>query len=353
MFPNVESISLQDNVIEQIGRFLPDVSTFPEVKSLNLSQNAIVTYHVVDEIPSYFPNLTSLYVTQNPFFTPDVRADSDPNASDKKYFLTLARIPNLQTLNYAKIVPRDREEGEIYYLSVANEALNGLLDPRVRNKQEIAAIAKAKFGRYQDLSRKYNHDSLIDAFLSSSELDTPVEALVTKSTYPAGSLASRLVTGWFYLASDAKDTQKLLKIPSSIPVTKVMSILLQQPVFRQSLRPLQFRLIYESEELDPVDPTTESSTRSATYGRNITPDQRRLLWEEWGKWDVDRVDNSTVEREDSENERWSEDSRTCTKAGIKYRRRETEIPHALKRPWGDWLDGAKTVTIRIEPLSKG
>lgn len=362
VFTSLHSISFQGNRIERLS----DASdcAFTQIKTLNLSQNNIGSFTFVDAIPEHFPNLESLHITQNPFFTIDhATAAQDPKATDKKFYLTIARVRSLKTLNYTKVTARDREEGEIYYLSVADDTIRKSIDS-VNDRHQAVEQAKDLFPRYEELARKYGNESLNEKYLSDKTVNVGqgVQANLT-AEYPAGSLGARIVTATFYMADKNPTAPTTMKFPSSIPVTRIMALLVQHAAFKDQIRPLSFRLIYESSELDPVDSTADSTTRSATYGRKLTLEQKRALWQEWGDWDADlavkklldeEAHNSGLEEQQSRDgdEHWVEDGKVCIKGGRRFKLREVEIPPALKRPWGDWLDGAKEVRIRIEPYQR-
>lgn len=366
-FPHLQSISLQANLIESIGSFSKDTGAFLQIQSMNLSRNHILSFAFIDRLPKHFPGLKSLHITQNPFFTPDhAAAMEDGKASDKKYYLTLARLASLQVLNHAKISARDREEGEIYYLSIADESIKKQIGSAESQQDAVQQVRKL-FPRYEELAQKYNHESLAEQYLSNKDGNAEERAkAAAKTEYPAGSLGARIVTATFYLPGKKTAASTSLRLPSTVPVTQVMALLMQHPTFRGSLGPLRFKLIYESKELDPIDTTTESTTRSATYGRRMTLEQRKALWQEWGDWDADAiVDNLSQEKAaDAEpngqrssnaygkGEHWIEDGKICLKEGRRFKFREIEIPPALKRPWGDWLEGSKEVRIRIEPYER-
>lgn len=364
IFPALTSISLQANCIKSIGDLPKDMCIFPQIHTLNLSQNSISSFTFIDELPKHFPNLKSLHITQNPFFTTDhATASADPKATDKKYYLTLARLASLQSLNYTKISARDREEGEIYYLSVADDAIKGYVESAKDRKTAIEQ-AKISFPRYEDLARKYGNNSLAEKFLSDKTADVEKSPrTASEIAYPAGSLGARIVTATFYMADTNPNVSATIKLPSTVPATRVMALLTQHISFKDCIRPLRFRLIYESNELDPVDTTTDSTTRSATYGRKLTLEQKRALWQEWGDWDADamlrispsedaRSPSSEDHQSHDEGEHWIEEGKICIKDGRRFKHREVEIPPALKRPWGDWLDDSKEVRIRIEPYKR-
>lgn len=376
IFSNLASLSLQANRISQVGRNLSKSldHSFQQIEALNLAGNQIASYEFLNTIPHLFPNLSSLQISQNPLFQQDQAATSDSaRTSDKSFYLTLARLPTLETLNYTKITARDRQEGELYYLSIAEKELRQFLSSGVTIK-DLAEQANRIHPLYQTLTEKHGRDSVIDSALS--KVNGAGDASMTNGTssrseslYPPGSLGSRLVKATFYVSQAAAQPKQngnshgdvakaTMTLPSTLPVKQVMAMLLRRSEFSGYLRPLQFNLIFESKELDPVDTTTESSTRSATYGKKLTAEQKQTLWKEWGDWDADTLveqalqlaqnGDSTIVAPDEDH--WTEDGRFCIRNGRKWKRREVDIPHSLKRAWGDWLDDTREVTVRLEPL---
>lgn len=325
-------------------------------------------------IPRLFPNLLSLQITQNPLFQQDTVATSDNSrTSDKSFYLTLARLPTVEILNYTKITARDRQEGELYYLSIAEKDLKQFLSSGVMTN-DMAEQANQAHPLYQTLTNKHGRESVIDRSLSKVNGDGDVSATndassISESLFPPGSLGSRLVKATFYVPQAASQPKQgshsrsdnakaTMTLPSTLPVKQVMAMLLRRPEFSGCLRPLQFNLIFESKELDPVDTTTESSTRSATYGKKLTAEQKQTLWKEWGDWDADTLveqalqlaQNGDASKMAPEEDHWTEDGKFCIRNGRKWKRREVDIPHSLKRAWGDWIDDTREVTVRLEPL---
>lgn len=368
-FPCLARLSLQSNQISLISHALPATSqSYPHIEALNLSDNKIVSYQFFNTIPELLPNLASLQATNNPLFRQDVSLVSDSSrAQDKSFYLTLARLPTLRTLNYANISSRDRQEGELYYLSIVEKELRDLLASGTTVEELKCRVAELH-PLYPALIEKYDRDSILNSPGSISNgiggFPDPKE-----NTYPAGSLGARLVTATFYLSqpnnpsgaannSDSKHVIVTMTLPSSLPVKQLMSILLRHPTFRPHLRPLQFNLIFESAEFDPVDTTAESTTRSAMYG--MTAEQKQNLWKEWGNWDADalveqalqQVENGQIGGVLQEQEQWTQDGEFQIRDGRKWKRREVSIPHSLKRAWGDWLDDTKEVVVRLEPCSQ-
>lgn len=369
-FPSLENLSLQANEVSETGHFVRE--NFPQINALNLADNDISSYTFFNAIPGLFSNLSSLQVTNNPLFLQETLNTPDSaRALDKSFYLTLARVPTLQTLNYTKITSRDRQEGELYYLSIAEKELKGLLASN-NNAEDLSTQVRDLHPLYPALARKYERQSILDDLTSTDDNGLSANGAhsfltPTQPTYPAGSLGARLVHATFYLSqpgdrasSDGQPRRQPIRItitlPSSLPVKQVMAIVSRHPTFRPRLQPLQFDLIFESTEFDPVDTTTESTTRSAMYG--MTPEQKRNLWQEWGNWDADQLVEQALQRAENgqtsesltNEEKWTEDGDFQIRDGRKWKRREVDIPHSLKRAWGDWLDDANEVVIRIEPI---
>ena len=169
-FPAVQSVSLQANQISAIGNSLETSSqTFPQIETFNVSYNTISSYAFVNSLPQILPSLSSLRISNNPLYQQKASTEAnDARASDKSYYLTLARIPTLNTLNYAKISARDREEGEMYYLSLAEKELRALFS-KDKDKSELVREAERLHPRYHLLTLKYHRDSVIDQLLSATD----------------------------------------------------------------------------------------------------------------------------------------------------------------------------------------
>lgn len=369
-FPRLKELSLQGNQINRTGLSSDldldkQAPSFPQIESLNLSHNLIQDYSFIDDLARVFPRLTSLRVSNNPFFTvtsirSPVRdealykakiASSTSNAppgrvsglpgtsrSDAAYSLTLARIPTLLTLNHSTITLRDREEGEIYYTSLAERELSvaiARIPSGTRNLDSDFNELKKRYPRYEELCQKYDRDSVFDTQKASKSQAAPKNS-GAHLTYAPGTLGARLIQTHFYIPSPTNPAGEvsaqtarsaageLLRgttttfsrlIPRTISVYTLKALLART----FDLPALQFRLIYQSPELDPV---------MSQRGSN-----EKATWEAWGDWDLDNPPQKGVEKE-----------------GNKWKRREVEIMDGT-REWGFYVeDGATDVTIRVEPF---
>jgi hypothetical protein len=421
LFPNTTSLSLQGNIVSEIGldglRYA-DPPRFDNIETLNLAGNKIGSYTFVDSLPGLFPNLTSLRISRNPLYAwtesdggqgDEVRRQAASVVADStSYYLTLARIPGLKSLNYTSITSRDREEGEIYYLSVAEREIKILLleaavagTTENTNIEQRAAQARRSHPLYASLCAQYEREDIIARFLDESarqaqQDDTKKKKTTTKTSeldgYAPGTLGSRLVDAYFYMpscsstasatseeASRSEQHRKFQRfLPPTVSVYRLKSLIAK--LF--NLPPLQFRLVYESHEYDPVEPISRTTRRDGKSGQND--------WDAWGDWDVDDIENDGRDHEDDhEHEHGHEhevedevedldadvdgmvghghghdealqkeegsEPMYITRDGQRFKKRETEILDGM-RGWGDFLDlttsdgsRRREVRVRVEP----
>ena len=377
LFPSLASLSLQGNAISCLG-LDPSVS-FPTFETLNLAGNKISDYSFIDDLPKLFPNLTSLRISRNPLYLQSHSQDevddlssgargsqaASAKSDSTSYYLTLARIPSLKSLNYTTITQRDREEGEIYYLSVAEKEIRSLLEGSdaqdTPSREGKVALARQSHPLYSPLCVKYDREDIIQAFLEAqSTTKAPITSTETKShleTYAPGTLGSRLVDAYFYIASPSSSTAPPFHrpLPTTISVYHLKSLIARH----FHLPALSFKLIYESHEYDPVEPI--HSTRNRGAGGAGSNEE---AWAGWGDWDVDNSeeedhDDEIVDVEDG-GELGSSMPGFIMREGHRFKKRETEILDGM-RPWGDFLDvdtaaiGGKRrrdVRVRVEPMER-
>ncbi|KAJ9497984.1 hypothetical protein H2202_006587 [Exophiala xenobiotica] len=412
LFPNTTSLSLQGNLVSEIGldglRYA-DPPRFDKLETLNFAGNRIGSYAFIDSLPGLFPNLTSLRISRNPLYAwtqgdggqgDEVKRQVASAAADStSYYLTLARIPGLKSLNYTSITSRDREEGEIYYLSVAEREIKTfLLETAVAgttedtNIEQRAAQARRSHPLYASLCAQYEREDIIARFLDESakqaqqdQNETKKKTTTTKTSeldgYAPGTLGSRLVDAYFYMpsssstasatsekASQSEQHRKFQRfLPPTVSVYRLKSLIAK--LF--NLPPLQFRLVYESHEYDPVEPISRTTRRDGKSGQND--------WDAWGDWEVDDIEHDDHDHDQDhghededldadvdgmvghghealQKEEGSEPM-YITRDGQRFKKRETEILDGM-RGWGDFLDlttsdgsRRREVRVRVEPYT--
>ncbi|KAL4958460.1 hypothetical protein BDW69DRAFT_47459 [Aspergillus filifer] len=212
------------------------------LRSIDLSQNKINSWLFVNELPKYVPGLQTLRISGNPLYDQPPAPSSITGMPEKAmtveeaYMLTLSRISGLQILNYSTISEKERSNGELYYLSLIGKELSA--SPETAESDVLKSHP-----RYSELCQIHG------------------EPLITRASKAAGagapinprSVAARLVRMAFRLSqtdSDRKsdETVKVKEIPRSYDVYQVKAIVSR--LF--SLTPFEFRLVWETDELDPV-----------------------------------------------------------------------------------------------------
>jgi tubulin-specific chaperone E len=369
VFPNVNHLSLQSNQIETIGQGIVG-ATYPNINFLNIGDNKIPSYSFVDALTTQFPNLSSLRISKNPLYDQSNATDSTA-PSDASYYLTLSRIPTLKTLNYTTITERDREDGEIYYLSVAEKNMKQILSSSIGSTEAAIEAAKNKYSLYKTLCEKYDRVNILTAPESIASVQG------TKKTFPPGSLGARIVNVTFYIPSHlALDSESALKLDNEHPkasqpttwttfLPPSLSVMTMKALTSKHfhLPPLQFKLIYETDEFDPVLGIERTRKEYADIA------ERDAEWERWGDWDVDvpaddnelptagsnsptqRTDkNGNVEEGSLPDGNADDGKHAFIKDGVLYHRREIEILDGMSS-WGDFLGGEREVRVRIEPFA--
>ncbi|KIW12951.1 hypothetical protein PV08_08138 [Exophiala spinifera] len=405
LFPNMSSLSLQGNSISKFnldGLRGSDSIRFETLETLNLARNDIPGYDFVDGLPGLFPNLTNLRISRNPLYESAVHGEErdeqdleqrrhSRTVDSTNYYLTLARVPGLKSLNYTTITDRDREEGEIYYLSVTEKEIIPLLEASgderhaARSAEDVeqrARKARRAYPLYTSLCAKYDREDVIARFVEeriqaerrgrdgASKAKGQVSEL---DSYAPGTLGSRLVEAHFYIPlpfassstitseSGATKSQWVPQktayqrfLPTTISVYRLKALLAKQ----FGMPALQFRLVYESHEYDPVEPISRTTRQDGIAGKN---------WDTWGDWDVDDVqsgggggEEESAGHDDVMNESNNDAAQLSPSAfivrqGQRFKKRETEILDGM-RAWGDFLDltaadgsRRRDVRVRVEP----
>ncbi|KAL4867771.1 hypothetical protein BDV12DRAFT_112340 [Aspergillus spectabilis] len=246
--PNLRHLSLRGNCIGTISNSSSEDDTYQfsnSLQSLDFSRNKISSWSFINKLPQLFPGLRHLRVSGNPLYNQPVAPLAitgmieKPMTVDEAYMLTLSRISTLQVLNYSTISAKDRSNGELYYLSLIGKELSA--SPETSESDILAAHP-----RYTELCQIHG------------------EPLITRATKTLGadaainprSVAARLVRIAFCLGqadtatpeTNPNDKFKVKEIPRSYDTYQVKAI--ASRLF--GLTPFECRLIWETDELDPV-----------------------------------------------------------------------------------------------------
>ncbi|KAJ9214382.1 hypothetical protein DTO166G4_4006 [Paecilomyces variotii] len=315
--PNLDRLSLRGNNIRGV---LPSDSPSedasfqfsPTVRSLDVSRNNINSWSFINALPRLFPGLKSLRISDNPLYDQPVAPSNVTNLPEKSmtveeaFMLTVARLRNLESLNYSKITPQERTNGELYYLSLIGKELSAY--PESAEKSILA-----NHPRYGELCGLYG-EPVIRRALDSSRGDINPR-----------SVAARLVRFTFYIPDTNNRREHTQEIPRTFDVYRVKSIVSR--LF--DLIPLGFRLIWETEEWDPID---ESDTGL----------------DEWDSSDDDEPDAAESEGQRISKNGAASDRVMTREDGNKFVKREVELVDSTRHV-GYWFnDDLKEATVRVE-----
>ncbi len=115
LLPNLQTLSLKNNRISAIIRDPPEPTAAPSeadpikprfsstLTTLDLCRNAIAAWAVIDALPEIFPGLTSLRISHNPLYQDLTAANGKPLSQDDGFMLTIARLGDLQVLNFSQV----------------------------------------------------------------------------------------------------------------------------------------------------------------------------------------------------------------------------------------------------------
>lgn len=234
---SLESLLLKGNKIHTTGTMSgPDaVKTFTplvfnkKLSYIDLSSNKIDNWDFVDELVHIFPGMTSLRISKNLIY-PETSDDSTMGSLNEEFMITLARLGNLQKLNFSSITPQDRSNAELFYLSKIGKELGA-----VESNQESTVLSRHK--RYKELCDLHG---------------PPVVARKEKEEINPAFLEARLIKFTFYIPANPEMGQKEIILVKEIP--KAFSIYRVKGIVGRLLdrRPLSLKLIWETGEWDPV-----------------------------------------------------------------------------------------------------
>ncbi|KAI5309144.1 hypothetical protein KEM55_003952 [Ascosphaera atra] len=233
--PNLTRLSLRGNNIRDIftNGSARDALVFSStLAAVDLSFNRIDSWSFIDQLPRVFPGLKTLRISDNPLYMqPPISSDISgiPEKAmtiDEAYMLTLARIGQLENLNYSHITPNDRQNGELYYLSLIRRELAAL-------PEDQEQLVLQKHPRYAELCELHGEQHIDRASAGTSSINPR-------------SLAARLVKITFYQPETGESVRK--EIPNTLDIYAVKAFVAR--AFR--VPPMAFKLIWETEEWDPI-----------------------------------------------------------------------------------------------------
>ncbi|KAL8746911.1 MAG: hypothetical protein Q9190_001142 [Brigantiaea leucoxantha] len=250
---NLENLTLRSNPLSFLHPNTP--LSLPTIQTLDLSHTLISSLQTLNTLPTLFPNLQSLLISHTPLSTTTI---------ENPTLQTIARIPTLTSLDHTSITPSDRQNAELYYLNLIARSL--LTSPRSTTTNEI----NSQHPLFQHLCAKHGKPDIL--------LQHPKPAAAQekeqqqRGEYLPDTLGSRLINCTFYMtsprssASSPQIPTQQKELPKTITLYRVQNLVAR--LF--GLSPVDFSLIWETEEWDPVAARREDkvlgSSRSGLVG---------------------------------------------------------------------------------------
>ncbi|QSZ28979.1 hypothetical protein DSL72_003488 [Monilinia vaccinii-corymbosi] len=234
---SLESLLLKGNKIYKTGTMIEtgaDKMFTPlifnkKLSYIDLSYNQINNWDFVDELVHIFPGMKSLRLSKNPLY-PESSGHSTMGSLNEESMLTLARLGNLEKLNFSSITPQDRNNAELFYLSEIGKEL-GAVEPNL----ESTVLSRHK--RYKELCELHG---------------PPVVARREEAEINPAFLEARLIKFTFYIPAKPGSDQLEITLVKEIP--KAFNVYRVKGIVGRCLdcRPWSLRLILETGEWDPV-----------------------------------------------------------------------------------------------------
>lgn len=297
--PQLRKLVLRRNKVASISRSSsgPPPVFQDSLKELDLSRNNINSWAFINNLHTTFPGLTSLRILGNPLYGSLRSPDGKPLTADDGHILTIARLPQLKSLNYSTISAKDRLNAETYYLSQIALELSLALSASAREEREIIK----RHPRWKELCEEYGEPAIVS---KSAALDSnALSSRLIKIRLKIGLSASPHVDE--SLIKNTTGTEgAVISAPKRYSIYTVQGLVGR----RLGIPPPQVKLIWETGEPDIVAVQEEAS---------------------FEPWDSD-----------------VEDEQPMQAAQTSAKMREVELA-AGTRPISTWVDG-DDVLIRVE-----
>lgn len=133
------------------------------VTNLDLAYNSIDSWDVIDALHVGFPTMTQLRMTGNPIYLNLKSATGKKLMAEDGYMLTIARLPQLDMLNYSKITEKERLNAEKYYLNEITAELTAMGQDK---RHEVLD----RHPRWKVLCEEYGEPVILGKYSLSSHL---------------------------------------------------------------------------------------------------------------------------------------------------------------------------------------
>ncbi len=219
--PCLTRLSLRSNPLKTVAS--QTTLVFPNLTYLDLTLTLLPSVADLSPLASTFPSLTAIVTNKTPL-------SIAPSSS----LFAIARLPSLTSLNHSFITPAERQNAELYYLSLIARELSAA------TPEETTQVLH-NHPRYKDLCEKYGEPELVTKARAARDPE-------------AGTLGARIVRFTFWMGGDGATgadgaiVEKEKDIPRTIDIYQLKGIVGR--LF--GIRPLDCSLVWETGEWDPV-----------------------------------------------------------------------------------------------------
>ncbi|KAL8721683.1 MAG: hypothetical protein Q9225_001683 [Loekoesia sp. 1 TL-2023] len=297
--PNLLALVLRSNPLATLSTDTQLI--FPKLLTLDLTSTLLATTSDLGPVPKTFPILCSIQTSHTPLAT------SHPSSR----LLTIARLPQLATLNNTTIPFHERTNAELYYLKLITSLLLAAETP----EQEQHVLSEHT--QWSHLCSKHGEpESILEKKRNAQDQEPPQE----DQEYPPMSLGAHLCAFTFYTTftttTESESQTHTRDLPLLIDIYALKGI-----VGRAfSLPPMSLRLILETDEWDPV-PAAKPSENDWSCSEDEDSDD-----------DEDTKARKRTEREERKRKLWI--------------KREVELMDSTRKA-GDWVEGRRA-RVRVE-----
>ena len=211
------------------------IDRFPQcVKELDLSYNEIATWTFFDSISACVPGLKHLRISGNPIYASSEIVKGKVTTPAQVSMLVIARIPQLETLNFTTIADKDRLNAETSYLSLITDEL---ANSPLAEQDTILS----HHPRFEELCEEYGRPDVTRKEDQAVDPNSIAAHLINCRVYFADPLINLNLPG--------KANPKLIEFPQSFSMYTVYSAIAR----RFGMLTTSLRLIWETGERDPPD----------------------------------------------------------------------------------------------------
>ena len=239
----LENLLLKGNQISVSRSAASDQPLFGNrLQYVDLSYNQINDWALIDDLAEIFPGMTGLRLQHNPVYETMTKGGGSSSSADDAFMLVLARLGDLKSLNFSPISDIDRRNAEMFYLSSIAKEMASV-------PQSEEQIVASRHKRYAELCEIY---------------DSPDIVRKGPETINPDILEARLIKFTFYmppntLAEQKEAIERKQEIPKGFDIYRIKGIVGR--LF--DIKPLQVRLIWETEEFDQVAAYEEGEHESS------------------------------------------------------------------------------------------